>query len=414
MRSTFGILFYINRQKVKKNGKCPVLGRITVDGKVSQFSTKEEVSPSLWSVKEGRSTGKGRADSQLNQKLEEYKQKLIKYYNKQVEEEAYVTAGSLKNALLDTGGDTPMLLAGFKAYNEEYLKSVGVTKSKGSYNSYVHACKSLEKFITQKYGQEDIAFNTLQYSFIEDFEFFLRVNLRFSANTIFNVLMKLKCMVHKAISRGIIRKDPFAGFRCRQEAITRRWLSKAELDAIMQTPLKSQKAEQARILFVFSAFTGLAFADLYNLRHKNVSTDSYGVTWIRIKRKKTGTQAVVPLTDIPLGIYDRHRNPAASPEGKVFNVPSYALIRLYLEEVRKAANLDTLSFHCSRHSFSTTVCLSNGIPIETLSRMLGHKNINTTQIYAKITNQKVDEDMQALEKRLDGKYHFPQQSHSQR
>ena len=406
MRSTFGILFYINRQKVKKNGKCPVLGRITVDGKVSQFSTKEEVNPSLWSVKEGRSTGKDKADRQLNQKLEEYERKLIKYYNKQVEEEAYVTAVSLKNALPDTGGDTPMLLAGFKAHNEEYLKSVGITKSRGSYNSYVHACKSLEKFITQKYGQEDIAYNTLQYSFIEDFEFFLRVSLRFSANTIFNVLMKLKHMVHRAINKGIIRKDPFADYKCRQEATTRRWLSKAELDAIMQTPMANGKAEQARILFVFSAFTGLAFADLYSLRHQDISTDGYGLTWIRIKRRKTGTQAIVPLTDIPLGIYGRYGNPAASPEGKVFNVPSYALIRRYLEEVRKAAGLDTLSFHAARHSFSTTVCLSNGVPIETLSRMLGHKNISTTQIYAKITHQKVEEDMLALEKRLGDKYMF--------
>jgi integrase len=215
-------------------------------------------------------------------------------------------------------------------------------------------------------------------------------------------------MVHKAISRGIIRKNPFADYKCRQEATTRRWLSKAELDRIMSSPMTNEKAEQARILFVFSAFTGLAFADLYNLRHKHITTDGYGVTWIRLKRKKTGTQAVVPLTDIPLGIYNRHGNPVTSPEEKVFNIPSYALIRRYLEDVRKAAGLDALSFHVARHSFSTTVCLSNGVPIETLSRMLGHKNISTTQIYAKITHQKVEEDMQLLEKRLGDKYIFPE------
>jgi site-specific recombinase XerD len=187
----------------------------------------------------------------------------------------------------------------------------------------------------------------------------------------------------------------------------------------MHHPIADEKIEWVRILFIFSAFTGISYADLYNLRYKNMSTDGQGMTWIRIRRKKTGTQAIVPLTGIVSDIYNKYRNLTIdsndSNDGneKVFDVPCYALIHTRLEEIRQAAGLDMLSFHMARHSFSTTVCLSNGVPIESLSRMLGHKNISTTQIYAKITNQKVDEDMQALEKRLDGKYHFPQTNHLQ-
>jgi integrase len=301
-----------------------------------------------------------------------------------------------------------MLLAEFKVHNEEYLKSVGITKSKGSYDSYDHACKVLGKFITQKCELEDIAFKELQSSFITGFEFFLRVDLGCAPATVFNVVMKLKRMIRRAVNQEIIRKNPFAGFQCEPGGTTRKWLSKTELDTIMHTALEDRKAEQLRLLFIFAAFTGLAFADLYNLRNKNISTDNDGITWIRIRRKKTGTQAVVPLLEIPLRIYNKYRNPGAGAEKKVFAVPSYPLARIYLEKVRVAAKLKTLKFHYARHSYSTTVCLSNGVPIETLSRMLGHKNISTTQIYAKITHRKVEEDMQALEKRLDGKYHLPQ------
>ncbi len=407
MRSTFSILFYINRQKAKKNGNCPILGRITVDGQLTQFSTKEEIIPADWSAKKGRSIGQDKVAKELNMKLDGYEQELRKHYNRLVQEEAYVTAEILKNALFNAVGEMPMLLAEFKAHNVEYLKSVGVTKSEGSYRSYIHAYKSLEKFVSQKCNVEDIAFKDLQPSFISDFDFFLRSNLCFSINTAFNIVMKLKRMVHMAINKGMIRKNPFASFRCQPEETTRRWLSKTELDRIMNCPMADKKAEWVRILFIFSTFTGISYADLCNLRYKNISTDRQGVTWIRIRRKKTGTQAIVPLIDTALDIYKKYRNLETDAEnGKIFDVPYYTIIHTQLEEIRKAVGLSELSYHMSRHSFSTTVCLSNGVPIETLSRMLGHKNISTTQIYAKIIHQKVDEDMQALEKRLDGKYTY--------
>lgn len=408
MRSTFNILFYINRRKVKKNGKCPVMGRITVDGKIAQFSVKEEITPSLWSSKEGRSTGKEKADRKLNQKLERYREELKVHYNRLVEKEAYVTVESLKNALLNGKPETLMLLAEFKAHNKEYLKSVGISKMKGSYDGYDHACKALEKFITDKCGLKDIAFRELDSSFIKDFDFYLRENLQLSPATVFNVIMKLKRIIRRAINQEIIHKNSFADFMCEPGDTTRKWLSKADLDAIMHTIMEDQKAEQLRILFVFAAFTGLAFVDLYNLRNKNISTDDKGIVWIRIKRKKTGTQAIIPLLEIPLSIYNKYRNSGTDAEKKVFVVPSYPLARIYLEKIRIAAKLKTLKFHFARHTYATTICLSNGIPIETLSRMLGHKNISTTQIYAKITSQKVEKDTLPLEKRLNGKYHFPQ------
>jgi hypothetical protein len=167
------------------------MGRITVDGKLCQFSVREEIVADRWSSKEGRSTGKDKPDRELNQKLGQYEKRLTACYNKQVEEEAYVTAESLKNALFTADTGTPMLLAEFKAHNEEYRKSAGISKSKGSYHIYMQAYNNLVKFITRKYEVSDIAFSELQPAFIEDFESFLRFDSGFSANTAFNNLMKL-------------------------------------------------------------------------------------------------------------------------------------------------------------------------------------------------------------------------------
>ena len=213
MRSTFNILFYINRNKQKKDGKCPIMGRITVDGKSTQFSVQETIDPDLWSVGKNCTIGKDKEAKTINQKLEHYQSELKQHYNRLVEEDAYVTAENLKNALLGNGVHETMLLKEFQAHNDEYAKSVGVTKSKGSYLGYVHAYKSLEKFVTQKYGIEDIAFKELQYSFIEDFEFFLSTNLNFAPNTVLNVILKLKRLIHRAINKEIIRKNPFADCR---------------------------------------------------------------------------------------------------------------------------------------------------------------------------------------------------------
>ena len=348
MRSTFNILFYINRNKQKKDGKCPIMGRITVDGKSTQFSVQETIDPDLWSVGKNCTIGKDKEAKTINQKLEHYQSELKQHYNRLVEEDAYVTAENLKNALLGNGVHETMLLKEFQAHNDEYAKSVGVTKSKGSYLGYVHAYKSLEKFVTQKYGIEDIAFKELQYSFIEDFEFFLSTNLNFAPNTVLNVILKLKRLIHRAINKEIIRKNPFADYRCKQGESNRKWLSKAELDVLMQTPMEDKKVELVRVLFLFSCFCGLSFADLYHLKWENISTDKHGTMWIRIKRKKTGTESIVPILDIPERIIEKYSNPKS--DEKVFAVPSYALTRYYLEKIQAKTQLKTLNFHTARHS----------------------------------------------------------------
>jgi integrase len=179
---------------------------------------------------------------------------------------------------------------------------------------------------------------------------------------------------------------------------------------ILSKPHPLKNVNKVRNLFIFSVFTGLAYIDIYNLKWSDIRTDKYRHTWIFKERTKTTTECYIPLLDIPLSIIENFKGKKNTD--KVFDFFSYRTVNRHLVTLRKFYKLQSpLTFHQGRHSWATTICLSNGVPIETLSRMLGHKNISTTQIYAKITNQKVDEDMQALEKRLDGKYHFPQTNH---
>lgn len=406
-RSTFKILFYINRNKQKKNGKCPILGRITVDGTNTQFSIQEDIEPGLWSVEKGCSIGKGKDCKALNLKLEKYKEDLKLHYNRQVESNAYVTAESLKNALLGIGTHEVMLLKEFEVHNKEFFESIGVTRVKSTYKSYNTAYNTLGNFIRYKYELDDIPFSHLNYTFIEEFDFYMRVTMGYTSNTRHGRIRMLKQMVMRAIKKEVIRNNPFADYHVKSSPGERKWLSKEELDVIMQTPIKRISVNYVRNLFVFSAFTGLAFIDLQTLKWDEIFTDKRGMQWIRKKRSKTGTEAIIPMLDIPLQIIKYYKG--SGKGGRVFDIGSYSLVLLYMQELRGLLNMDTLGFHMSRHTYATTVCLSNGVPIETLCTMMGHRNISTTQIYSKITKKKIDEDMQILEKTIDRKYSLPKQ-----
>lgn len=406
-RSTFKILFYINRNKQKKNGKCPILGRITIDGMNTQFSIQEEIAPQLWSVQDNCALEKNKECKELNRKLKKYKDDLKFHYNKQVERNAYVTAESLKNALLGIGTHEVMLLKEFEVHNKEFFQSIGVTRVKGTYKSYNTAYNTLKKFLRHKYDLDDIPFNHLNYTFIEEFDFYMRVTMGYKANTRHTRIRMLKYIVMRAIKKEVIRNNPFADYHVKSTEGEPRWLSKESLDKIMQTPVKRIAVNYIRNLFVFACFTGLAFVDLKDLKWTDIFTDKRGLQWIRKKRSKTGTEAIIPLLDIPLQIIKYYKG--SGKEDKVFDIGSYSLILFYMQELREILKMETLSFHQSRHTYATTVCLSNGVPIETLCTMMGHRNISTTQIYSKITKNKIDEDMQILEKSIDRKYSLPKQ-----
>jgi site-specific recombinase XerD len=401
-RSTFTVLFYVNRDKVKQSGLCPVMGRITIDTKVAQFSTKTDVDSTLWDIKTGRAIGKNSQSILVNRAIDRLTQEINKFYTEMVDKQGYVTAELVKNALYGIGRKQDMLLKLFNEHNQEFKLRVGVNRVEDTYSSYLRSYRHLFNFLSQKYGMEDIALDKLNLNFIDAYDFYLRVDRQMTQNTILGHLIILKKIIRRAIHQGILNRDPFVNYIAEQPEKQRRHLKLEEIDKIMQVPIASKKVCHTRDMFIFCCFTGLAYSDIRNLSQINITTQTDGSLWINIKRQKTKSECNIRLLDIPKQIIDKYRNDRKSD--KVFNMISLASICRNLEKIAILCGIEHITFHMARHNFGTHITLSQGVPIETVSRMMGHRSIATTQIYAKITNKKVNEDMKLLSERITDKY----------
>jgi site-specific recombinase XerD len=401
-RSTFTVLFYVNRDKVKQNGLCPVMGRITIDTKVAQFSTKTDVDSTLWDTKIGRAIGKSSQSILVNRAIDHLTQEINKFYTEMVDRQGYVTAELVKNALYGIGRKQDMLLKLFNEHNQEFKLRVGVNRVKDTYSSYLRSYLHLFNFIKHKYGLEDIALDKLNMNFIDAYDFYLRVDRQMQQSTIVGHLIILKKMIRRAIHQGILNRDPFVNYIAEQPEKQCRHLKSEEIDKIMQVHIASKKVCHTRDMFIFCCFTGLAYSDIRNLSQGNITNQVDGSLWISIKRQKTKGECNIRLLDIPKQIIDKYRNDCKSD--KVFNIISLNCICKNLEKIAVLCDIEHITFHMARHNFGTHITLSQGVPIETVSRMMGHRSIATTQIYAKITNKKVNEDMKLLSERITDKY----------
>lgn len=402
-RSTFCILFYLNTSKIKKSGKCPIVGRISVDGKSTAFSTGLDVLPEQWNAKSGLATGKGKEIDNVNRQIESYKNEITNHYKDMVNKNGYVTAEYLKNALRGIGTRQNTLLQEFSEYLEEFRKSVGINRVYSSYRMYLVAYNHLKDFIRFKYGVEDMTFGQIDYVFVEAYDYYLKIDKGMTPRTVEGNVLPFRRVVRRAINKGIVRQDPFFNYVPTRVRPKRRWLSNEEIERIMKTPIAHRSANFVRDMFILSCFTGLSYADVRNLTESNIKEMEDGGKWIVINRQKTGTPSYIPLLDIPIRIIEKYRG--TGKNGKLFNLMNNSEVNLYLKTIAKAAGIEKrLSYHVARHSYATSVCLSQGVPIETLSQMMGHRNIKTTQIYAEVTKTKINEDMTNLEKRIEGKY----------
>jgi site-specific recombinase XerD len=205
------------------------------------------------------------------------------------------------------------------------------------------------------------------------------------------------------MSEGILSCDPFHEYKPVYPKAIQKYLTLAELESIINTPLTGTTLNIVKDMFLFSCFTGLSYIDIYNLTDKNTVKATDDILWIRTSRQKTGVSSDVPLLEIPLRIIERYRGTASN--GKLLPVASNATLNRYLKIIAGQCGIGrNLIFHAGRHTYASTVTLSQGVPIESVSSMLGHKNLSTTNIYAKITNEKIDEDMTALELKIGNRY----------
>ena len=392
-RSTFAILFYINRTKIRKDGTCQLLCKVSIDAEWEQIGTKASVNPDIWNPETGRADGRSENAVTVNRAIDELTREITNHYNHIKKSLGFVTAELVKNAVKGIGQKPVTLLALFREHNEEFKKRIGVDRIKETYDSYQRSYKHLAAFVQEKKGVEDITLRSLDKVFYDDFEIFLQTDCKMKPKTVHEHLYRLKKMTMRAVSQGTLRRDPYCRLHPELPKRKSRHLKLEDLKTLMSTQIDKPNLQRVRDWFIFSTFTGLAYADLKRLSVNDITQAEDGSWWIHIKRQKTDTPSVIKLLDVPLRIIEKYKHERQGD--KVFNL--YAreyLIRLTRELGEEYGFY--LTFHTARHNFGTHMTLSLGVPLETVSKMMGHTNITTTQIYAQVTDKKVDEDMKRL------------------
>lgn len=401
-RSTFAMMFYINRTKIKKDGLCQLLCRVTIDTGAAQIGTKIAVDPSVWDGKAGRATGRSKNAVIVNQTIDRLSEDITVHYREIRESLGFVTAELVKNALKGIGRKQINLMKLFKEHNEEFQKRVGVDRVQATLDHYMRSYELLEIFLREKYETNDVTLRSLNLTFIDAFDLFLRQDRLMAQHTISGHLINLKKIARRAVSQGTLKHDPFISFIPEQPERKCRHLKADELERVMKVQIGNKSIRHTRDMFVFSCFTGLAYADLFNLSEKHLVTKYDGSLWIKINRQKTKSECNIRLLEIPRRIIEKYRHERTG--NKIFNIKTLAAMCRHFRKIEEMCGIERITFHMARHNFGTHITLSQGVPIETVSRMMGHSSITTTQIYARITDTKVNEDMRNLSGNVNGKY----------
>jgi len=399
MKSTFKILFYLKRNAIRKDGKMPIVTRVTVDGIIAQFNTKLEIQPNNWSVKTGKVIGHPSDSKQHNAQLEEIKASLHGIYHELQRKDNYVTAEKVKNEFLGISENHETLLSLYQKHNEDVKKLIGVSKSAGTYQKYEVTRRHLQKFMQLKYQINDISLKEIKHLFVTDFKIYLLTTAACNTNTTAKFMQFFKRIILIARNNGLIATDPFANYKIRLISVDRGYLTQEDVEKILKKEFAIKRLELVRDIFIFSCFTGLSYIDVKNLTNKEIRTSFDNNLWIMTKRQKTKVDSNILLLDVPKMIIEKYKGKSINEQ--VLPILSNQKMNAYLKEVGDLCEVDKeLTFHLARHTFATTVTLSNGVPIESVSKMLGHKNLKTTQHYAKILDLKVSNDMQILREKF--------------
>lgn len=399
MRNTFRILFYVKRKAVLRNGELPIMGRITIDGRRAQFSTRLSVPPHLWETAAGRAIGRSAVANRINDRLSNIRYRMEKCYESLFSEQRVVSPQSVKARFFGTDLDSTCLLAFFRQHNDEFARMVGVSRSKSSYYKYRCVYAHLAAFIRQRYQCEDLAFRELDRNFLVDFHAWIRKEPELRINTAWVYMTALKHILMLARGVGYMQRDLFVNYKLHSEFVARNFLSEEELLEIMHVPLEEPELQLVRDAYVFSCFTGLSYIDLRELRPENLRRERNEM-WINTKRRKTGTAVNIRLFAVPSSILLRY-GPTPCGE-RIFNLPTNGWCNACLRRIVSRTNIGRyITFHSARHTFATTITLSQGMAIETISKLLGHTNIRTTQIYAAITRSHLGGELDRLSHRLD-------------
>ncbi len=400
-KSTFRVLFLTQKGKPRPDGRVPVVARITFNGQMAHFHTSVDVDPDRWLPKEGRTIGGTKPEKESNATLDDYRILIRQKYNDLTMNGEVVTANRIKQAVTSLDEKSYSLLEICDRFIEDYVKLVATQSvTHCTYQRYVLTRERLAEFIKTRHRVGDIPIANINYSFIKGFDLHNRTEHAAANNTAARFVKHFRTMFNLALNNGWVRTDPFANYKIQLEKVNRGYLTQEELDAMIEKEFTNKRLEVVKDMFLFSVYTGLAYVDVRQLTKENIEYREDGSVWLTTARQKTNNPVRLPLLDIPVQIVKKYNGVAK--DGRLLPIPSNQKVNDYLKEIATLCGIEkNLSYHLARHTFATTITLENGVPIETVSKMLGHNSIKTTQIYARITASKIGHDMGMLAAKLN-------------
>ena len=397
-KSTFSILFYIKRKKLLKNGDAPVYMRVTVDGRFLEASLKRGVNPKVWNEKKQRSIGRDRLSLELNDYLDDTFSRLLKIHQRFINKKRVINPKTILDEWNGKVEKPKMLCEVFKEDNKKYRQRLEIGDV--VLNTVLRnerAERYLSEFIRKRYKTDDIPFSSIDNAFVRDFHLFLRVDKKQEQNTANKYCKILKRIVTLALDNKWMEINPFQGMRFQAKATNRQFLTEKELSTIMNKTFTLERLNIVRDIFVFCALTGLSFSDVEGLKPEHVSGDDDGNYWIHKARQKTKNVCSIPYLESARAIADKYAShPLCEKRGVLLPVISNQRMNSYLGEIARICGIKKpLTMHIARHSFAC-LALANGVSMEIIARMLGHSDIRTTKIYAKVIDKSIAEQIGGL------------------
>jgi len=398
MKTKVSILFYAKKAKAAANGLVPIYARITINGKRIELSTNRFVEISKWSTEAGKIKGTSEEARSINNHLDLLKSQIRDAEMELIHKKIVVTTETIKSKLLGVDERARMLVPIFQDHNNKIKELVGKEYAPGTLERYTTSLKHTIEFMQWKYNISDIDITKIDHAFITDYEFWLRSVRNCANNTAVKYLKNFNKIIKLCLANDWLDKNPFANYKSKVKEVERVYLTEDEIQSILNKDFKTERLSLVRDIFLFSCFTGLAYIDVKNLTKSHISFGIDGEKWIFTHRQKTESASKIPILPVTQMIIDKYEiHPQCINEDKLLPILSNQKMNAYLKEIAGVCEIEKeLTFHIARHTFATTVTLTNGVPIESVSKMLGHKNLRTTQHCAKVLDRKVSEDMKIL------------------
>ena len=385
-RNTLSVLFIIKKSKLLKNGEAPICMRITVNKRVAEVMIKRSIPIDLWNQKKECSKGKDRVAAELNHYINTVRAKVLQIHRELEIDNKPITADIIKDCFYGRDKVQRSLLEVYAEHNEKCRALIGKEYTESTVTKFDTSINRLKEYIRSCYHRDDIMLAELDGQFIRDFDFWLKTKKHCQNNSALKHLKNLKKIVRIALANDWIKKDPFYGIHFKQEEVNVEFLSREELDILMNKKFTIKRLEQVRDIFVFCCFTALAFVDVQQLSREHLIKDNNGALWIRKARQKTNQMCNIPVLSIPQRILRKYEdNAECIKKGVLLPVISNQRMNAYLKEIADLCGITKrLTTHVARHTAATVVFLANDVSMENVSKILGHSNIRMTQHYAKV------------------------------